>query len=464
MAVTGRAQQYKISDAVITADRNGTLEMEVTFHIMEFTVFEDIEKPYITGRIAILDDKGLFDGFGFKGTEKLTLTVSATDSELEARGLSFTHTFFMTSLLRKEKITDKSEMYVFSLIDEQAFIDSTKKISKSYRGKLEQIASRICGSELGLNVDQSFLSPSVQDNVKVVIPYMSPLQAAKWLVNRATTENGSPFFLYSTLYDQTGEGNTIRLGNLDVMLSQTPFNSRIPYIYSASATNVTETLGPEKREMIVNGVYIADTENTLNLVDEGAIGSRIMSKDTFNSSLLNTHHAVGDTIARLEQTGIIPVNTKQTVYDDKQVIVDDAVNPLYLDDMDARVVNTLTSFGTYGKFNSIHDVENTSMLKNKVRRLSINSLLYRNLIDVTIPGMAFFAALKDGGKSVSVGDLVRINFLVSNTEITNANEDEALDKYLSGDYLILRARNTYKGTQHHITLTVTKFNTRPSDT
>lgn len=462
-AVTGPAQEYKISDAIITADRLGDNEVEVTFLIAEFTVFENIDKPYLTAQVAIMDDKGIFARIGFKGTEKLTLTISSTDEDLKTRGLQFTHTFNMTSIIKKIKVNDKTEMYVFSLIDEHAFIDSTIKISKSYKGKFEDIAASICASELNLNVDRSYFTPSVQDNVKVVIPYMSPLQAAKWLVNRASTENGSPFFIYSTLYDQINGQNGVRIGNLDVMLAQTPFNERIPYLYSSSLTNVAVTLPIEKQAMLIKDVQFLDLENTLELVDIGAIGSKVYSKDVFTSEELNGRHKVRRTLDKLQQSEVIPSNSKQTVFDEKQVIEEDGSNTTFLDDTNARVVSLLTSKGTYGKFKSYHDVENNAQLLNKVRRLSINSLLYRNMIDVTIPGLGFFATLKDGGRGVSVGDVVRINFLISDTSVESASEDAALDKEKSGDYLILRARNTFKDTEHNITLSITKLNNKPSD-
>ena len=55
-----QSQQYKITEASISADRLGNV-YDVTTSIAEFNIFESLDKPYLTGSVAILDDKSLFD-------------------------------------------------------------------------------------------------------------------------------------------------------------------------------------------------------------------------------------------------------------------------------------------------------------------------------------------------------------------------------------------------------------------
>ena len=62
---------------------------------MELVLFEALDKPYITGQIAISDDKGLFDGMGFSGTEKLHINMltsleTVTDQQVMKRDFILT--------------------------------------------------------------------------------------------------------------------------------------------------------------------------------------------------------------------------------------------------------------------------------------------------------------------------------------------------------------------------------------
>lgn len=453
-----QSQEYTIEEATITADR-GFEPVDISKRIGELTFFEHLEKPYVTGKIAILDDASVIQKMRFKGTERLTLKISA----VEVPGLSFRKTFLMNSLIKTIRSAERTEIHVFSLMDEHAFVDSTKKISKSYTGKIESIVNQILVNELNVDVDASYSIESVQEEIKVVVPYMSPIEASKWLLNRATSENGSPYFMWSTLYDQEGEvpdvRNKLRIGNLDTMLTQGAFNEELPYIYSTALTQRVANLSLEEQSVLVNDLSTNNLEDTSRMVNEGAVGTLLTSIDTYTSQKFERHFAVRDLLARLKDRNVIPQNAVQNVFDEEQQVYDGETRT-NTDDRDARIVNTVTSFGTYGPFNSYHDVFDQSQALNKIRSMSLRSLLTRNMIDITIPGITFFAALKEGGNGVSVGDIIRINFL--NTDV---NFDEIpkkpYDEEKSGYYLVYAVRNTYLETRHFITLTITKLNYFP---
>ena len=83
-----------------------------------------------------------------------------------------------------------------------------------------------------VDISYQFLSrrdrvDAIQDDIRVIIPNLSPINACKWLLSRATTQTGSPFFLWASIHDEN-----LRMGNLDVMYRQTPFNDKLPYTYN----------------------------------------------------------------------------------------------------------------------------------------------------------------------------------------------------------------------------------------
>ena len=132
---------------------------------------------------------------------------------------------------------------MFSLIDEHAYVSEVQRLRSSYRGTLSDIIAKISAQELDKDIDVSYtldadekIIDSVQTEMRVIVPNLNPIDAMTWLLSRATTKTGSPFYLWSTVHD-----DNLRLGNLDVMLKQQAFNHKLPYTYNSANISVAET-------------------------------------------------------------------------------------------------------------------------------------------------------------------------------------------------------------------------------
>ena len=440
-------QQYKISNAIITADRFGDLEIEVTKQIAELNVFEHLEKPYLTGMLMLIDDGNIMGEIKFKGTERFSFEVSSVD---EGLNVGFEHTFIMRSIERLERTSDKTEVYLISLVDEHAFQDATIRFSKSYTGKLESIATGIIISELNKEVDISYAREvSVQPPTRIIVPYMSPLNASKWLLNRATTRNGAPYFIYATMYD-----SNIRIGDLETMLAQDAFNARLPYTYSAASTNDTVDLTEDKKAFVVKNVRLQQLEETMKMTFDGAIGAQMTTQDISGSSRIAVHHTVRNTLEQLAANGVIPDGSEQQVFDPEYRVVDDEENPVFLDDLDARLFHTISSYGTYGYNRSYHDAFTEAESLQRIQSVSIRSMLERNQVEIEIPGTGLFV------RNVTVGDTVEVNFLNSSSSSDEDDENGKYDKAKSGKYLIYSVRHTFKERLHNASVKITKLNSK----
>lgn len=442
-----QGQQYKITDAIITADRLGDTEIEVTAQIGELNIFEHLEKPYLTGQLLLLDDNGIFSSIKFKGTERFSFKVSSVEDGVN---ISFEHTFLMKGIEKIERTSDKAEVYLISLIDEHALIDAANRFSKSYTGKLESIATGILVSELDKDVDVSYAKEvSTQPPMRIIIPYLTPLTASKWLLDRASTINGAPYYIYASMYS-----DNIRIGDLETMLSQTPFNSRLPYVYSAASTNSSVDLTEDKKAFVIQGLRKEFLEETMKMLLDGAIGSELKTQDISRTGLLPVHHSIRETIEQLKIGGVIPENSEQQVFDPDYLVDDDANNPVYLDDLNGRNFHAITSYGTYNNKRSYHDTFSPAEGLQRLRSISMRSMLERNKIEINVPGTGLFL------RQVTVGDTVAVNFLNSDVTVDQNNEEEKYDKAKSGNYLIYAVRHTFKERLHNATISITKINTQ----
>ena len=443
-----KSQQFKLTKAHISADRFGGFEnrfYDVKNQVAEINIYESIEEPSLTGTIAILDDKSLYELINFNGTERIRLEMAGLGKETDP---VFEKTFIMTNIIRQIKGNDKSSMYVFDLIDEHGFISQAERLRGSYRGRIDDIVKGICLTQLKKSVDISyqFLSrrdrvDAIQDDIRVIIPNLSPINACKWLLSRATTQTGSPFFLWASIHDEN-----LRMGNLDVMYRQTPFNDKLPYTYNPSNVNVAEDKSEFEQGFTVKSLGLGEMGDTLHMVANGTIGSSQSITNLNTGQIMRQHYNVQQTINNLAFQNTIALK-RQNVFDNKFKLKNKFIN-----EYEGQNIHQVVSTGTYGKFKSYHDEFEEGRHLKKLESASIKDLLVKNMMSITVPGTAFFL-----GKA-AVGDTVNLSIVNDSLEVgKQSNADDMLDKNKSGKHLIYDLRHTFRGTEHEVTMNVCKL-------
>ena len=459
------AQEFKITEALITADRLGDEVYDIKQYIMELSCFEDLDKPYVTAQIVFMDDIGLIQEIKILGTEKIKLTV-ATAEETTVGKVDWTMEFNIVSILQQEKTAERTEVYHINLISPHAYRDQNIKISRSYTGRLTKISEAVLINHLGVEVDRSYGGDQIesQDPVRIITPYISPLETVSWLMDRATTEVGCPYYAYQTLYDQVDGVEKIRIGNFEKVFNAKAFNEQKHMLYSQARGMLIAGESQDKQDVIVKRVLVDSIQDTLKLTQEGALGANLMYIDTYTSQKFDRHFDGKKLLERLASVGVLGEGgvEGQNVYDVEQKIeVEGEVKTL--PECESRYISTISSYGTYGSINSYADDKDQLQAMNKIRSNAIKSLLNKNMIEVTIPGVSFFKSKGAGGASLpSVGDVIWIDFLQSATDDA---KDGFLNQELSGLYLIHKCRNFYRNTVHEAVMYVTKLakNPKPED-
>jgi hypothetical protein len=450
---TSQSQQYKIIEALISADRFGgsdTSSFDVRGSVAELNLFESLDKPYITGQVVILDDKALFDTIAFQGTERLSIKMASVDNDLD---IIMERTFIMTGIERSIKSNDngKSSVLLFTLLDEHAFLSSLKKISKSFNGRIDEILIKMLATEMGLDIDLSYLflpngkrNLPLQSNMKGIIPNLTPIDAIDWLTKRATTVTGSPFFTYASIHDKN-----LRLGNLDAMLSQNAFNSKLPYVYNPANVAGAEDQTEFEKTFTIKALKVSKQANTLNLIQQGAVTSTMQNTNLNTGRIFKSKHSIRNVLDNLEKHSFIGSN--QNVFD-----TDTKVDGKIIDDHSSHVYHTITSSGTYGRFKSYHDEYDGTKFKKKLERRSVLNHLYKNMLNVVVEGAGFIIS------KAGVGDIVNLMVVNDNVELSQrVTPDQLIDKAKSGDFIIYDTRHTFQGTQHTVSMNVCKLEKLP---
>ena len=443
-----REQQFKYKTAEISSDKDGDFIIDIRSTIVELVIFESLDKPYITGQLAVSDDAGVYDGIDFRGTHRFHVKMLSEIDDAESEDIVMDRVFLMNSIetIIKSSNAGNSSIYVFNLIEEHALLSKTKKISRSIKDNLRTEILKLCQNECGKNVDLSYASESVQSNFKGIIPYMHPLEAATWLTNKATTDTGMPYFLYGSMHDEN-----IRLGSLDVMLQQEPWNKKIPFIFSPSNTQKQEdSRDPTLQYFQIQSMKTTKLHDTMKHLISGGIGSLYTVVDLNTGNTTAQHFSLLNLLSKANSQELIDI-TKQNVYDSyyqTQEFEEVNIERKYLHDTDGEIFHKVVSRGVYGDRKSLHDEISPEMFLKKIENLAYRNLIFKNIIDITVPGPGF---IKSNG---TVGDKIRISVLNDNTD---PDKEELLDELRSGDFLVYNTRHVFRDTRHDVAMTIFKL-------
>lgn len=450
--VQGIATEYSIEQALLYADRtfpNGSVDIRGS--IIELSFFESLDKLHYSGQMVVLDDMGIFDEIQLQGTERVIFDVVGGDLSGTRESLSVQAN--IVSIYSLHKQADKQEVYAINFIAPYMFDDEMKKISKSYTGKLETIAGNILKNELDVEVfaDPEYYGTetSIQDEVRVITPYLSPTESVKWIIDRATTDNGSPYFCWGSIWTPNAT-KAVYLGNFDTMVEegiQRAKEKNRNFVYTMMGVNVGDRDQMTKEELRRNttdkdftilGFKFSKLEDTLKMVREGAVGSMLQSLDTFTTQKYERHMNIGDVLETFEDDVLLFSYDSEFALD---------TNFQSMGEQNARYRNLLTSYGTYNTINSYHDVFNQVDALNKVRSIAIKSAMYRNMIEATFKGIEFWEG------EYFPGDIIGIEFFTASTFDEDANK---VSLRRSGYYMIHDIRHMFKEGQHLVSANLCK--------
>ena len=403
----------------------------------------------MSGQLLLVDVESILDDLNFRGTETLHLELGTTGDNSESL---VTRRFAITGIEKSVKTNERAEVFVVNLLDESAFLSFAHRFSKSYTGKGEEIISRIASSELGQDVDLSYGSVSIQEKVKVVIPYLTPLQACEWLRQGITTVNGSPWFFYACLHDVK-----LRLGDLDTMISLGSTNELTPFVYSVAAMEGAQSRGDAEQHRTILELNKSNMEETLEVIKQGGISSKISATNLSTGKTIAHDYKVKDTLEKL-RIHVLPTGYEQNVYDCNHMLGHSVKGRLPVDAYQSRYFHSITNSKVYpdvDNFSLDHDVAD---LNNRASSISIKSLFYKNMLDIHVMGAVLMA------RRISVGDTITINFLASNVHSTATSTADLYDKNRSGDYIIYTMKHVFREGKHNVFMTGSKLAKRKTST
>lgn len=431
--LTISASDYKILSAIISTDRLGSFEFDVTTSIVDIVINEDIGTLGLHGSVTILDDANLLGVVDFQGTEYIHLEMSL-QSDIQK---PLKKTFILSEMISSQKGNDQSEILIFTIESVDDYLNSLTNVNKSYDGTPAEIIQKIAKDSFGLTKEIKTNNKLFQGNMRVIIPNWSPFKAMRWLADRSTSELGLPYYLYSILGD-----DDIRLLDLQTLLEGQPVND-IPYRFNQGAAQNLSEQNVTAQQYNIKSYQVNNTENTIGIADVGGISGeyRFIDTTTFQDNKFN--YNIKDVYKQLAKNSNLFSENKTPSLDTEFKIKDKR-----LDEFNTIRVTQVGTSKVYSDIPSYHENRTPAEHSQKAKSMSFHNFIQKSAMEIVIPGMSMYYSGGEKFSNVSIGNLIEVEFMDNEPkQAGGVLSENSPDGKRSGIYLISGCKHMIQNTQ-----------------
>ena len=427
---------FLLSSVLLVSERL-TESVELNRIVTDVEIFEHIEKPYLTGRIMVIDDSNFYENADIQGSERIQITIESTEED----STPITKTFFVSKVEKIQKVQDNAQTLMIHLVEDVFYISSLKNINRHYTGSRSNIIGKIAQNFLNKKV---FLTGKDRSVIEVIVPNMHPLEAMMWLNKKAASARGYPFYLYSTLV-----GDDFRMENLgDILLRPALNGGQDDAAFSISSVKAQDTMNVTVQRRVIENHNMSSQENLLDLIRKGLISSKFEYIDTLTENTKSfSYNSRKDVFAKLIHDGILsnaqpnPSIDYAELIDDKLIETYKSVKSTYVGGSmayrDSDTAEGFTPF-TYNAWNNSYGEYKTAAdYKLNVISATMDAILKKNPFTISLNGLEFIKG--DAHRTIGNNILIQV-------QATHDQADDAIDRKKSGSYLIYSVRHMFKKT------------------
>jgi hypothetical protein len=439
---------YILEKAIVSSSAFvGGKTIDIKNIVTDIEIYEHLDKPYLTGNVIFVDEYSLYNAIDFSGAEKLSLQFVLPGVDM----ISISKDFIIEKTVKNIRSNDRTATVLFHIVEEHAFNSSLINVNKSYTGKPVEIIQKIVKDNLKKNFSGP-VKPDNQNPIRVIIPNLTPLEAAKWVRDRATSSEGVPYFFFSTLANQN-----LHIIGLDEMLV-TPADPK-SYIYSQLSTSFAASTGVNDQAYLIQNYTSKSNDEIISLVKKGLVGARYFFYDPLTGIPVDntyTDFNLDNTLKDLVNKNIISKTQNKIIFTSGYEL-----DGVPFSSLNSKVITGLVTTNTYADTNIGNYSQASTLADHKLKIVSeaLRTILTRNVIEVALPGRNFLF----GQYSNTIGNQISLKFLdTATTKATPSNEE--FDRKKSGDYLMYAVKHQFKKERYDVIASCVKIADIPGDT
>ena len=427
------ASPFIIESCILGSSRT-PLTFDITSSIADFIIYENINKPYLTGKLSYLDSHAALESMVYGGDEFIDIIFKRPGNENKVQ-----KRFHLDRIMGSSKANEKAEAYFFHMTEDSQYKSIAVNVNKYYSGKpieiIQDILKTFTNKEVKFNPDNNDASTPM----KVIIPNLNPFSACDWIKNRAITNNGLPFVLYQPL-----KNDFLIYTDFGTLLTQRVVNPTEPFVDWSSGTMIDDI--PNTNQIL--NYNFNNTENLMDYVSGGSVGAEYSFYDTSTGSFKNIKLDIRETFERLRKEKVINNDTLSYVYP-----LSSKIDNTFLSELSSTNISTYPSTGSFNQgftnYTSYTEETNYETYERRVAGVALKNILLKSSMTVTVKGTDFL----DKEENFTVGNKVRFLFC-RNADNNNSDGIQTLDSRKSGDYLVLASNHSFSKNPHQYSITL----------
>lgn len=388
-----------------------TFEYDITQIVSEMNIFEDIEIPYVSGNLVIVDSASMYSLIGFNGTERLTLRFYNNEDFPVIREF---YIYSVTNYV-KDPRNDGVAMYVLNFIEPHGYLSNFIRLREPYSGNISTIIERVYASELDAQLDFELSAKSA----KIIAPNVTPLGFCKMIADYAYSEFGEPMYLYSTLKEGP---KFFSLGSLMSREQIIPS----PFVYRQFSDQNFEAKSRQ-----IYDLSVIKNDDIIRIARSGAIRSKIVVIDPTRPQADNVFTYL-DSERNRQGRELYP----NRLYDSSFQIGD---RNRTIDSFDSSYFSTVVPYKAFNEDLGLKEEKDLQSHTNQLSAQADREFLKKQEISIIIPGWHMLSQ-----ESVtSIGRVIDIHIPKDQPLLHTSSVEQILDKKRSGRWLISRSRHTF---------------------
>ena len=404
---------------------------------VSMNIYEDLFGDSVTVDILLNDSINLPSKGPILGEEYLNFSIFTKSVEGESgKGIDINPGLMYSVSISDRHITkDRQQLYLLHFTSEQDIVNSNTTVSRSFRGKkISEIVKTILDDYIDpTESGNDFVIEETEGLENVVIPNWKPFKAINWLAKRAINKNNVPNYLF-------WEANGITyFKSVETLLTQQPQQK---FIYSPIIASQQKIFQLAKGRIQLDELAIINQFNTTRNIENGYYASKLITHDIVKKKIQQQTYGLNEAYASdiTHTDPFMPISPTDTYYDvqDRHTFAPQVVGSNKGDNVQSYYDSKITFYPKHDRMYSKNstDIYNNEVEKWKLQRNALILGLDQVKLQITFSGLSYLNI----GRTVHITVPSPEKVLEQNPGKVK-NEEELVDTYLSGTYLITALRH-----------------------
>ena len=363
--------------------------VDITATITELNIYENIDRPFITGEVAIMDSNGFIkDNELNLGQEFLVVKFRTPEMPIDIENVvDSTQIAFRIVSIKSDEIKNTFRYVKYAFTTKEFVRDKQVRISKTYEDTYSEMVKDVLNNQNFLSTDKDVIIEPSRGTKKFTLPDVHPTEFINMIRKKAQSADRENvgYLFYERLDNQfhfRTFGSLVANGKSDEETIRT---------YTLQKAGAIAGQSVKKRLLQIVSLEPQQHHNQITNLNEGLYGSKLVSFDIYTKTLNETEYNYFDSygdIPHLDYTGEEKTELSQHIPHSQTP------------DMKGNRISDYPDYVQHTAFHTTADETSKSYPENTVLQANSQRLAWNNQrVKIQVPGCA----------QIHAGEIIRLS-------------------------------------------------------